>query len=770
MEELASMLSSVEAFFESFGGLISWLLIALPLILVLCVLMPIFMVRGFKKGTFHGLVSLGCSLLSFALSLLLSKLIGSLIASLTFGSISGVIKGLVDSVLPQFSDIVMGSTYLNAFIQGVFSALVSTLLFVILFIILLIVSKIVVCRLLKKKIIKEKAGAGFKTGGLLIRGVDAFLIAMLLLAPIYCLLGSGAQLGEDAAQTISAHSDEQQAEDELSAPDLLADALLTVCKPISDAPVVKISLLPGFDYSRSVFCSFRCEGSSYNIYGILSDGSHILAQGLSFIEKKPAEYSEEEVQLLNDLVTTAEKNDFFYGVFLDGMKAADELITILLPEGEGNDDDLVQNMIFALIEPFKNCTIKDIKTSALTISAIFESAIENDILKNFDNSALLFESAATTPFIDETVTELRADPLLSGSVDSLLLICLEFVDFTSENGESDGFSQSIASLKETVEKNIQKGAPDPQKEIASLKKMAEGLAKLNDSAKGSDFESISTSGIAQLLMGLGMHPHIGSEGAKQLLDATLPSFKDSGNGSILTDDFISAATNALVYDIEHADELAGKQGKFENLLNTAQNLAVVVSKGTGTATEDKETLNKTVDMLLTDMTPESAQIVTDAITQDVMDSMNNNGNAASAEGFVKDLIGNMAEYDGASQEEVAKEREAVIKMNDLVLDAENKLNNKTDDKTAIETAVGGDLEGFVRDVSGSVVLMETVNDSFERNPDKATDPDGLFGNMGEDDKNKLNEVCGELLLDEELSAEQKENVKKLCSFMGGSLN
>lgn len=172
------------------------------------------------------------------------------------------------------------------------------------------------------------------------------------------------------------------------------------------------------------------------------------------------------------------------------------------------------------------------------------------------------------------------------------------------------------------------------------------------------------------------------------------------------------------------------------------------------------------------MTHESAEIISSAITKDVVDSINKNGQSSgNTEGFVKELIGNMADYDAQSDEDVIREREAVIKMNDLVLDAENKLQNKPDDgTTALETAVGGDLKGFVDEVSSSVVLMQTVSGSFERNPDKESDPDGFFANLGEDDKSRLNEVCGEMLLDDGVSADQKENIKLLCAFMGGSLN
>ena len=90
-------------------------------------------------------------------------------------------------------------------------------------------------------------------------------------------------------------------------------------------------------------------------------------------------------------------------------------------------------------------------------------------------------------------------------------------------------------------------------------------------------------------------------------------------------------------------------------------------------------------------------------------------------------------------------------------------------QTSIEAAVGGDLKGFISDVSSSSVLMGTITDTFERAPDKTVDPTGMFASMGEEDKAKLNEVCAEMLADDSISQEQKENIKTLCSFMGGTV-
>ena len=768
MDSMISVISQVALFFQSYGGLITWLLLALPFLLLLLILMPVFMVKGFKKGTFHGLVSLGCSLLAFLISIPLAKLCASLIASLVFGGLTASLEDLIASAVPSLSGILSSATYLSAYFEGVFSAVIATVLFVLFAFILLILLKNLICKLLKKYLTKENPGGLFKTGGLLIRGVDALLVSFLFLVPLYCLLGSAAALGENTADAVNGAAQVQtvqtEGEEDIS---LFASALNTVCSPVSDSPLVKASLLPGFNFPQRVFCSFRCDGRAYNLYDVLYDGSDLILGGVSLLEKKPAQYSDEEVALLKDLIRTAEENDFFYGLFLDGVRFSDRFLLEALPE-----ENQASTLITTLIDPFKSCTVDDVKESASALVDIFESAVSHGVLSGLEEDGDLFGQVAKGSFIDDTVTALRSNSTLSSVADNLLIAMMDVMSDIFDTAEDSALADTFHDLKKTIEENVNKGQLSVDEEISSLKQIAAGLSALSSAPSTEGIEAINTEGISKLLIGLGRHPHVGADAVGTLLRDLLPSFVSSNEASILTDDFINSAVDALVYDVTHPAS-DSKKGKFENLLLTAKNLTVIVSTGTGASSDpDRTDLRDTIDSLLTDMSKESAEIIQNAISKDVMDAINKNGQTGgNTEGFVKDLIGNMAEFEGETEGDIVREREAVMRMNDLLLDADNKLQNKPDDgTTALETAVGGDLKGFVTEVSSSVVLMQTVSGSFERSPDKVSDPDGFFGNMNDEDRARLSTVCSELLGDETLSAEQKANVKILCAYMGGSLN
>ena len=775
MSNPLSFLQELEFYISEFGEPAIWLILALPFLAIFFSIVIPFLVRGIKQGLYQALVSLGSTVVALIGSVLLSQILAMMLSNLLFEKILSSLGDKVAFLSGALSQFLTDGTYLGALLQWVISALLATLLFVILFIVLLAVCKVVICKTVKPFTEKMDKPAFNGGGGLLIRIVDAVLVAFLFIAPVYSVLGYGMTTLEDTALGIvDIHQQQTEettpfAEDSYDSP--LSENILAITTPFTDCPFVKVAKLPGLNFGKSVFGTFMYDGKLYNAYDIFNQSTDVLVLSLNLSDKKMSEYGQTEVDALKNVLEAANQNDFFYGVFSDVFRLAATIVSENYENATalGGDTSKLE-LLVTILAPFETCSAEDVMGCANSLVSLFESAIKNDVLNGSEKPEMLFKSLAEGTFLDEAIPTLRQSELLSRTVDNLLLVALNYLNFSSESEEAGQFESTIEQLKNRMKDSILAGHTDPEKEVYAFKTVFGGFAELHESTNGFkdfSFESISSKGIADLLTGLGSHPHIGKQGAEDLINAALPSF--GANATILTDDFIKAATNALVSDIENPPA-KGSQGKFENLIFTAQHLTSAITNGFGDG-KDKEKLNNTIDMLLSDMTPESAETVTTVLTKDVMDTINKNGaTTGNTEGFVKDLITNMASYDAESKEELEKEREAIIKMNDLVLDAENKLNNKPADQTAIEAAVGGDLKGFVSDVSSSTVLMGTVNDTFEKNPDKTEDPTGMFSSMGAEDKEKLNSVCLEMLEDDSVSAQQKENIKKLCRFMGGSIN
>jgi hypothetical protein len=785
MANALAVLQTVLEFVIQNSTAVIWVTLALPFLIVLLLVAIPCLVRGVKQGALQATLSLLCSLVAAVAAIVAAEGLSMLVSGLLLKGLLKLFSGKIALLSESLAQILVDGTYLGALVQWVVSALLATVLFLLFFFALLLICKLILeIPMAKRDKKKEKKHSAFsKFCGFVIRGADAILIAFLFLAPFYTVLGFGTGLANDViagsekfsaleitANVQQADKEEVSEEEQGSVLETVTSAITKVTDPVSSFPLVKAASLPGLDFGTRVFGLFICDGKLYNTYAIAEQGSDILTFSLDLVGKDFEEYGQSEIDTLKKVQETANKNDFYYGVFTDALHIGGGFLEEIYEDAKesGKNTDKLE-LIYTIYAPFKDCTVKDVQSGGDTLIKLFESTIKNGVLQNVKEPEALLESMNESDFVKEAVTLLRGSELLSDTIDNLLLLSLDYIDFSSNEEVSAEFEEAVKELKDRVKESIESGNADPEQEIYAFQTMISGFYELygsTDGFKSFSFEKVSSKGIADLLRGLGSHPHIGADGAEDLLGAALPSF--GASGTILTDDFIKSAINALVFDI-NTPPAKGSQGKFENLLFTAQNLTNAIMNGIGDS-KDKEALDNTIDLLLSDMTPESAEILTGVITGEVMDSLNGSGaSAGETENFVKDLISNMAAFEAESKEELEKEREAIIKMNDLALDAENKLNNKPEGQTSIEAAVGGDLKGFVNDVSSSTVLMGTITDTFERSPEKDVDPTGMFASMGEEDKAKLNEVCAEMLADDGISQEQKENIKTLCSFMGGTV-
>lgn len=749
MDGLLSILESAAGFISQFGSLLIGLLLALPFLILLLCIAPPFMVKGYKKGTFLALVSLGCTLISFALTVPLAKLLASLITSLSFNSLVSLVQKSISALPISLSEFFVQANYVESFIGGVISSFLAVILFALLFLIFLIVTKVVIGNLLKKKLARPKSKVPFRLGGLGIRLVDALLVAFLFLAPIYTALGGGINL----LDRISTSARESIDQPEITQ---IAETVDELSAPFEKHPLLVLGRVPVLNFTQSVFGSFRCDRQTYNVSAILYDGADVMGKAMGVLTKDLEEYGTQEVEALYEVLEITENNTFFYGVVCDVMNVASHFVDEM---GKEEQDDSLMKIVSAVLEPFKGCTVSDVKDGTRTLVELLECAIKNDVLKNTKDSQALLDTVAKGAFIDEAIPLLRGDELLSGTVDRVLLIALDQLDLSGDSENSAELDDAINTVKDNVEEQIKNGNLDVDREVSAFKTVAAGLSKLQQSEQGDmTLESINAAAVSDVLTGLGAHPYVGANGAKTLLEAFLPSF--GGDNSILTGDFMDKALELLVFDVENFGKELDR--KFENLLVSVQNLSSAVTNATGESNDD-EKLNNTVESLLTDMSTDSADVIADAISKDVMESMNKNGaSSENADSFVQSLVVNMAEFEAKDDVELKKERDAIVDMNRILMDSGNKVNGNE----SIESAVGGDLKGFLDQMSESSVITNTVGDTFEAHPDKSSDPAGFFASMSEQDKEDV-KTAGNALLTEK--PENSKNIKLLCLFMGVEL-
>ena len=169
--------------------LISWLLY-IPFFAVALAAGVSFCIKGYKQGLWRALISLGTTVVCLVLSLFFARLLAMLLA----GPAAGLVPDSVyDSVGPF-----RGLVY--SVVQGLFQDVLSIVLFSVVLFVLLIVLKIVGNHIKSEELQPESAG--HRWGGLGVRLVDALVVALFLLLPLYGTIATYVAPVADAAKIV----------------------------------------------------------------------------------------------------------------------------------------------------------------------------------------------------------------------------------------------------------------------------------------------------------------------------------------------------------------------------------------------------------------------------------------------------------------------------------------------------------------------------------------------------------------------------------------
>jgi len=151
------------------------LLLYLPFLAVVAVVGTIYCIKGYKQGLWNALISLGVSAGSALLSLLVSRPLAGLLAKPLVSLIPVGSVGLDGA--GSFQDLIF------SFVEGLTGDVLAILFFSLLLFLLVTVLKPVVNKLVPKSFATESKGK--KWAGLGVRVLDAVLVTLLLLLPLY---------------------------------------------------------------------------------------------------------------------------------------------------------------------------------------------------------------------------------------------------------------------------------------------------------------------------------------------------------------------------------------------------------------------------------------------------------------------------------------------------------------------------------------------------------------------------------------------------------
>lgn len=339
-----------------------------------------FCLKGYKRGLWRSLVSLGVT----AVSAILSICLGSLLAIPLSGPLSGLVFDLLDKPF-AFGGILQ--PFAQTASKSIARVLLSLVFFFLFFLAITTVAKRLTDRIKSKPLDKKAQTTGMKWGGLGVRVLDTVLFALFLTLPLYGTLASYMPAAEEI---IALSHEELPAERGLFLPDSYTDRMLellvgtekestekTVSR-IADHPLSKLYSVPPL--------STAYNGMSYVSYG---DGVLNLTQGVraatEFTERyrallsSPADqYQESLAQFSAYLQEDVIDKDWFYVFCIQSLNQVCNGLEESIPQLSQAADQATFSAQLAQLRSLTGISKKHFRENSRILSLIAELSVQTN--------------------------------------------------------------------------------------------------------------------------------------------------------------------------------------------------------------------------------------------------------------------------------------------------------------------------------------------------------------------------------------------------------
>ena len=387
-------------------SLIAWA----PFILLFLIFGIVYPIFGYKRGAARAGISVAVTAISTVLSVILAKLLS--------GSVAGVIRPIINDMLSEMGEGALGGAAVTDIAMGLASAICSLVLFIPVFILVASVLK-PVTGVIVKRFIKAPKHIANKLGGMFISFVDAFLVALLILLPLYGTLF----VAKGAAPLL-----EDQKE------------IYPYVSAATDPFIVDVAGVPPFATVYDSLMSFEVGGSDFNL-------SKTLKQILTIVNSIKSIESPEDILSDPDLMKTIISAD---PEVIKTMKSALSE-NLLGGEEMGEMGEVITNVVDVVFDSLIELKLegKEAEKEAEALCGMMSVLV--NVVKNPSESASLEESAdelirccAESKILENTLEALteggQSDPtgIFSELGDEVKDGLKDKIDsYISENGSSD---------------------------------------------------------------------------------------------------------------------------------------------------------------------------------------------------------------------------------------------------------------------------------------------------------------------------------------------
>ena len=284
----------------------------------------IFCVSGYQKGLYRALISVGATVLAGGVSILVSRLTSAKISQMIYNAIPTEKLGLEGASAQLF----------GVFIKGAIQNIVALVMFSLLLFILSIVFKCICSKIKPDKLLTENKA--LKWAGLAVRFVDALVVVLLLMLPLYGTVAAYAPAVKSLAT-----SDIIAGEKDMS-------DVVEVLDVLTSHPIIKASGTGPVGMVYKGLSDIKAGEGTLNVPE-MAETSEELVTMIMNLPNVPEEQMNEEVQ---KIIVYMRKNvvnkSWFYGLFNtvkgEAIKLLEENSAEIPPEARGIIDEIIKSL------------------------------------------------------------------------------------------------------------------------------------------------------------------------------------------------------------------------------------------------------------------------------------------------------------------------------------------------------------------------------------------------------------------------------------------
>ena len=747
--------------------------------------------RGLRKGFYKSLMDIGFVALCLIISIIVSKAITN-----AFADIEGLreilitakekipdLASTVDSVLEYMDQISDNAAMINVLL-ALPAALITPIVFIPVYILLGIIIKIP--KLIIERVVCGKNGGpnyrgGSRLLGGLVGGVRNALFIVILLVPILGYVGLVGDIvttvdsvsldSTGGATNVSSDIAESNKNDVV----LLGGStemegggegqdFMEMLSPVIDNPAIKgINACGG----RLIFNSLttkKVEGVKIAASKELNIFAELYANAVPLINESPENYGDEQKQGLTNIQTMLKDSEFLTFTVAEGIsfvtgKWANGEDAFGIEKIEVGED--YQGLFDGLVESLSNTTPDTVKQDIDTISNLIGTCIDEGVFTELakeepDPLKLATNENLLEGVLAEAYKNERIRPIIAEIPNIVVTLMANSIvpegDTTPKPGAID--------MSNITEADVRADAKTIAKVINKIMAFMESTEDLDSSDPNAFIVNADLGSVGAAIDMLRNSALLGDT-CQYVLTVMLNSDMVSDLGFV-SDDLIN--------------KLSDKNVKFENILTSAQKLAVMaISLSQEGINEDN--YEEALKFMITEMSPEAADTLKSAISSDALKDFGMSEEEAET---MSSTIGSV--IDGISsatsdmtEEQIEKEVEAITTIVNTMKDVSATGGNV--DADTLFGAEGESVTGITAEelvdtvISSEIVSGAIIGASKNGNEEKVEDPYGIAGSMSESDKTAAedaiktyyeNNTTGDAESDEAL----KEKLDAVANILG----